>query len=197
MDYWKFYPLLNGKTVEFGAGIGNISTLIWPNVSKLDLVEPSSNLVGPLRSRFENDEAVAVFNEPLESYLPAVSDKTFDTVILVNVLEHIENDIEALNEFYRILAPGGHLLLFVPALKFLYSNLDSLVGHYRRYQRDELNNRTTNAGFEILQSKYFDTLGVAPWLIINKMLGATGFNPFLVNLYDIIFAPLSRGIEKL
>ncbi len=192
-----FQPYLIGKAVEFGAGIGNISKRIRPHVLTLDLVEPSANLAPPLQQRFDGDDGVVIFQDPLEVRLPAIADKTYDTVILVNVLEHIKDDAAALDGFYRILKPGGHLLLFVPALKFLYSDLDALVGHFRRYQRPELNGRVTGAGFHIVRSRYFDTLGVAPWWLLNTMMGKTGFNPTLVGIYDAVFAPLSRGLEGL
>jgi len=192
-----FQPYLSGTAIEFGAGLGNISTRLRSHVSTLELIEPSANLVDPLRKRFENDEGVSTYLEPLETRLPDLNDAHYDSVVLVNVLEHIEDDAAAVQGFYRILKPGGHLLLFVPALRFLYSDLDRLVGHYRRYHRPELNERVETAGFEIMQSRYFDTIGVLPWLILNRMLGATGFNPFLVNVYDTIFAPISRGLESL
>jgi SAM-dependent methyltransferase len=192
-----FQPYISGRAVEFGAGIGNISQLIRPLVSTLDLVEPSANLVAPLSQRFEGDTGVAIFGEVLESRLPAIGDETYDCVVLVNVLEHIEDDGAALEGFFKILKPGGHLLLFVPALKFLYSDLDALVGHFRRYQRGQLNGRVANAGFEIVRSRYFDILGVAPWWLLNKVMGATGFNPLLVSIYDAVFTPLSRGLESI
>lgn len=192
-----FRPFLSGPTIEFGAGIGNISALIRCHVSSLELVEPSANLVPPLKRRFGEDKSVVIIEQPLETWLPKIADNTYQSVVLVNVLEHIEDDVAALDGFYRILKPGGHLLLFVPALKFLYSDLDALVGHYRRYQRPELNERTANAGFEIVRSRYFDLIGVAPWWLLNTKMGATGFNPLLVGIYDAVFAPLSRALESL
>lgn len=192
-----YQPYLGGQAVEFGAGIGNISARVREHVSTLDLIEPSANLATPLKQRFEGDSGVAIYSEPLETYIPKVNDKAYDSVVLVNVLEHIEDDALALKGFCRILKPGGHLFLFVPALKFLYSDLDAAVGHFRRYQRPDLNKRVTDAGFEIIRSRYFDTIGVAPWWLLNTVMGATGFNPLLVGIYDAVFAPLSRGLESL
>ena len=192
-----FQPYLSGRAIEFGAGIGNISARLIEQVSSLDLIEPSANLATPLKKRFEGDKRVAVYSQPLEARLPKIPDQTCDCVVLVNVLEHIEDDVAALKGFWRILKPGGHLLLFVPAMKFLYSDLDAAVGHFRRYQRPELNGRVMNAGFAIVQSRYFDALGVAPWWLLNTVMGATGFNPLLVGIYDAVFTPISRGLESL
>ena len=191
-----FRPHLSGRSVEIGAGIGNISTLLRRHVDTLDLVEPSANLGEPLRGRFEADSGVSVYLDSLEVWLPGISDDSYDSLILVNVLEHIEDDTAALEGFRRILKPGGKLLLFVPALQFLYSDLDALVGHYRRYHRQDLDNLVRVAGFNIVKSHYFDTVGVLPWWILNTVMGATRFNPTLAGIYDAIFAPISRSLER-
>lgn len=192
-----FRPYLGEKSVELGAGLGNISTLLRAHVANLDLVEPSVNLGEPLRRRFEGDPAVDVYFESLETWLPSAADAGYDSVTLVNVLEHIEDDKAALAGFRRITKPGGHLMLFVPALQFLFSDLDALVGHYRRYHRLELERLVRAAGFEIVESRYFDALGILPWWLLNTKMGATKFNPFLARLYDAVFVPLSRGLEKI
>ena len=193
----NFRPYLRGRAVEFGAGLGNISALLRPHVSELDLVEPSVNLVARLETRFAGDDRVRVFAEPLERRIPDTDDEVYDSIVLVNVLEHIENDAAALSGLMRALRPGGHLLLFVPALKFLFSDLDDLHGHFRRYEIRELNTRTQAAGFEIIQSRYFDIVGVLPWWLLNTLMGATTFNPFLIRIYDAVLAPLSRGIDRM
>ncbi|MBT3361010.1 MAG: class I SAM-dependent methyltransferase [Rhodospirillales bacterium] len=192
-----FLPYLSGRVIEFGAGVGNISTLIRPHVATLDLVEPSANLVISLKRRFGDTDCVAIYEESLESRLLETADETYESIVLVNVLEHIEDDAMALEGFYRILKPGGHLLLFVPALEFLFSDLDVVLRHFRRYQRPELNRRTTGAGFDIVKSRYFDVLGVFPWWLLNTKMGATEFNPVLASIYDAVFVPLSRGLESL
>lgn len=192
-----FLPYLSGRTIEFGAGGGNISTLIRPHVATLDLVEPSANLVVSLKRRFGAIDGVAIYEESLEARLLETADETYESIVLVNVLEHIEDDAMAIEGFYRILKPGGHLLLFVPALEFLFSDLDVVLRHFRRYQRPELNQQTRAAGFDIVKSRYFDVIGVLPWWLLNTKMGATGFNPVLAKIYDTVFVPLSRGLESL
>lgn len=193
----NFRPYLRGRAIEFGAGLGNTSVLLRPLVSELDLVEPSVNLAARLETRFADDDGVRILAEPLEKRIPATDDESYDSIILVNVLEHIKDDAAALAGLLRILRPGGHLLLFVPAMQFLFSDLDALHGHYRRYELDTLNARTQAAGFEIIQSRYFDAVGVLPWYLLNTLMGATAFNPFLIRIYDAVLAPLSRGIDNM
>jgi SAM-dependent methyltransferase len=195
MDH--FAPFVRGAMVEYGAGNGNISARLRPLAARLDLVEPSPRLVPLLRERFRSDAAVAVHESNLETHVAAAPASSYDCAVLVNVLEHIADDAAALRELLRVLKPGGALLLFVPALPFLFSRLDSFYGHFRRYRRDPLVRLVADAGFEVCCARYLDLLGVVPWWLLNTLGGAVTFNPALVRLYDRFGVPLTRGIERL
>jgi SAM-dependent methyltransferase len=195
MDY--FAPFARGEMVEYGAGTGNVSVRLRPLAARLDLVEPSPRLAPALRERFRGDGAVAIHETNLETHVAAAPAGAYDGAVLVNVLEHIADDAEALRELFRVLRPGGALLLFVPALPFLFSRLDSVYGHFRRYRRDALVRLVAAAGFEVGSARYLDLLGVVPWWLLNTVGGAVTFNSTLVRLYDRIGVPLTRGIERL
>jgi SAM-dependent methyltransferase len=194
-DY--FAPFARGATVEYGAGNGNFSAHLRPRAASLDLVEPSPRLAPSLRERFRGDAVVAVHETTIETHVAAAPAGAYDTVVLVNMLEHIADDAGALRELFRVLKPGGALLLFVPALPFLFSRLDSFYGHFRRYRRDALARLVADAGFEVGQARYLDMLGVVPWWLLNTLGGAVTFNPALVRLYDRVGVPLTRAIERL
>lgn len=195
MDY--FAPFIRGAVVEYGAGNGSISARLRPLATKLDLVEPSPALMPLLRERFRGDAAVAMQASNLEAHIVAVPVNTYDCAVLVNVLEHIADDGEAVRALFRILKPGGTLLLFVPALPFLFSRLDSFYGHFRRYRRDALARLVADAGFDVGEARYLDMLGVAPWWLLNTLGSAVTFNSVLVRLYDRLGVPLTRAIERL
>lgn len=192
-----FVPFVQGVIVEYGAGNGIISARLSPLATRLDLVEPSPILVPLLRERFRGDAGVAIHESNLEVHVAAAPVNTYDCAVLVNVLEHIADDAAALHELYRVLKPGGALLLFVPALPFLFSRLDSFYGHFRRYRRDALARLVAYAGFEVREARYLDLLGVVPWWLFNTLGGAVTFNPALVRFYDRVGVPLTRGIERL
>jgi len=192
-----FAPHISGQVIEYGAGTGTISRRVAPLAEKLILVEPSKNLAEHLKLQFSGDPKIEVTCDTLEHHVVHVPDAFADTVILVNVLEHIESDRAALARLLRILRPGGHLLIFVPALPLLMSNLDVIHGHFRRYKRPDLMNKVRAAGGTIITCRYFDILGVVPWLLLNKALGSTTFNPALVRVNDRIVVPVSRFIESL
>jgi len=125
-----------------------------------------------------------------------MSKETYDTIVMVNVLEHIENDFSAVINLRRILKQRGHLLLFVPALEFLFSKIDAQHGHFRRYHLGSLTKMLEDVGFQILLKRYFDLAGVFPWWLINKVGKRTNFDPRMMNIYDRYFIPVTRFIEK-
>lgn len=192
-----FAPYLGGHAIEIGSGIGTFGALLRPRVDRLDLVEPSPNLTAVLHEKFSGDAGVTVHGATLEAHIAAMDDACRDAVVLVNVLEHIQDDREALAGLFRVTRPGGHLLLFVPALPFLFSELDRQFGHFRRYRRDDLGAKVADAGFEVRVARYFDILGVAPWWLLNTVGGKTDFNPRMVRLYDSVGVPVTRFAERL
>jgi SAM-dependent methyltransferase len=192
----SFAPHVRGNVVEYGAGTGTVSGRLRPLADRLTLVELSANLIEKLKSRFGNDENVSVVGECLENHAAAAASNSTDTIVMVNVLEHIENDVGALADLVRMLKPGGHLLIFVPALQILMSELDVLHGHFRRYQKPDLINKITAAGGVVQDCRYFDLAGVLPWFFLNKLLGSTNFDPRLVNIHDKYVVPISRSIER-
>ena len=112
------------------------------------------------------------------------------------MLEHIEDDSGELSTVYRTLRSGGYLLLFVPALPWLFSNADSSFGHFRRYYKKNLVKTVEKTGFSIEKAHYFDLAGVLPWYV-NFVLLKNSFNESSVALYDKIVVPPMRFIENI
>lgn len=191
-----FAPFVCGHVIEYGAGMGTISQRIAPLAKRLTLVEPLPDLVQVLRTKFRDNSNVEVVGEDLKQHAERISAATFDTVVLVNVLEHIDDDHHALALLFRILRPGGRLLVFVPALPGLMSKLDLMFGHFRRYQRADLVEKVAKAGGDTEICRYFDFIGVLPWFFLNKLMGATTFNPNLISIHDRFVVPLSRAVER-
>ncbi len=189
-------PFVHGHVVEFGAGTGTISERLAPLLDKLTLVEPSGEFAATLRSKFSGESRIEVVDRSLEDYCASIADGTVDAVVMVNVLEHIEDDRRALAELLRILRPGGWLLVFVPALQGLMSKMDLMFGHFRRYSRSELEHKVMEGNVEIVLCRYFDLFGTFPWFFLNKIMGATTFNPRLVRINDKFVVPLARAVER-
>ncbi|MBV9242481.1 MAG: class I SAM-dependent methyltransferase [Acidobacteria bacterium] len=192
----SFAPYVRGDVVEYGAGTGTVSCRLQPLAERLTLVELSTNLIDKLRSRFGGEANVSIVSEGLEKHSAEAASNSSDTIVMVNVLEHIEDDVGALAQSFRMLRPGGHLLIFVPAMQGLMSELDVLHGHFRRYQKPDLISKIIAAGGTIRDCHYFDLAGVLPWFFLNKLLGNTKFDPRLVNIHDRYIVPISRAIER-
>ncbi|MEX0827742.1 MAG: methyltransferase domain-containing protein [Haliea sp.] len=193
----RFAPYLRGRIVEYGAGIGSISASLVPYAEGIDLVEPFDMLFTKLSAQFDGVARVRLYQQTIAEHANSAADASYDAAVMVNVLEHIEDDCGALVELHRILLPGGTLCLFVPAHQFLYSAYDRLVGHHRRYELPELRTRVCDAGFEITHARYFDILGVPPWLLTMRLLKRTRISSGLALLYDRTAVPVGRTLESL
>ena len=121
----------------------------------------------------------------------------FDSVVYVNVLEHIRDDVGELRTAHELLVPGGTLAVFVPALPRLYGSLDFKSGHHRRYRRDELEATIAAAGFELIDVRYLDVLGVAPYYAMYRLLDVKSLGTVSSTGYDRVVVPLSRGVQRL
>jgi len=164
------------------------------NLAQLVAFEPSDNMYKLLEKKYSTAERVTTINSFFEEksvdFVGA-----FDSVCYINVLEHIEDDREALTHAYRSLKNNGHVVIFAPALKFLYSNLDQKVGHYRRYSKSEIIDSVTSVGFRIEHVKYFDIAGIIPWYIAFVLLKQTTTEGN-VSLYDKLVVPIMRKVEQ-
>ena len=185
-------PHVGGQVVEIGAGIGSLSERLLPLSDDLCLVEPSTYTTSVLQQWFGGRDDVFIHNSSVENYLEASHRGRCNTVVMVNVLEHIKDDAAVLASVRELLEKGGKLAVFVPALPFLYSKLDEVVGHYRRHLRQDL-----SALLEVIDICYMDILGILPWWLVMTLLGNTTFNRRQVKLYDTVGVPLIRAIEGL
>lgn len=190
-----FRPKLRGRVMEVGSGRGTIAEMMLTSVESLDLIEPSKHLTDLFPERLKSSPKVTVFNESLENRLPKIKDLSLDAIVMVNVLEHIENDGKAIGQLSRVLKSKGYLLLFVPALNFLFSELDRVHGHLRRYDKKSLEKLVIKEGFEVEFSRYFDFSGILPWWLINKVFRQTTFNPKVVEVYDSYVIPFTKFLE--
>jgi SAM-dependent methyltransferase len=193
-----FRPHLHGRVLEIGAGVGTLSARYRDAVDTATLLEPAPNLTGMLRAKFAGDPGVSVVAKHLDEACAdaTLEERSFDAVVLINVLEHVDDDAAMLAQIHRLLVPGGMLLLFVPALAWLYGTLDSLVGHRRRYVKPQLRGRIEDAGFALRDLRYFDALGVLPWYVTGRVVKAKLFNERAAKLYDTIGVPLGEFVER-
>lgn len=197
-----FWPYLRGRVLEVGAGTGNFAAHYVDRVQEAVLVEPAKNLFPRLVERFAGKAHVFPVCGLLDEVSrrpgndPSFASGSFDATILVNVLEHIPDDHATCVRLAQLLRPGGALLLFVPALPWLYGSLDVLLGHHRRYSRSRLARTLARAHFDVLCLHYFDVLGIMPWLAAGRILHQNRLNPLATQTYDRVVVPLAAALER-
>ena len=189
---------IKSPIVEVGAGSGNFSEELYNKFKelprfKLFAFEPSANMYLLLKNRFKNIDNIKTFGDYFKSEIDLSDD--INTILYINVLEHIEMDKEELISSYKKLNPGGRVIVFVPALQFLFSSLDKQLGHYRRYDKKRLTDLLKIAGFQVERVKYFDFVGILPWYITFTLMGKI-IQPGNVKLYDKLVVPIMSRIEK-
>jgi SAM-dependent methyltransferase len=191
----SFAPALGVRIVEAGAGIGTVSELLLTTASpkELLLVEPAQNNIGELRRRFDRNARVSVVHGYLEEVAGSFE---ADTVVAVNVLEHVERPDDFLRAAHQILSPGGALLILVPALPGIYGSLDVAFDHYRRYTRAGLRDSLRSAGFAIEKLHYLNFVGVAAWFMAGRVLSRTTLGRTQVRFYDRWVIPWLSRIES-
>lgn len=190
----RFTPYLGNTVAEIGAGTGNFTKLLTSKgIKRIFAFEPSDNMYPMLKNRFQGKkEVVAIKAFLYEKYKKFL--EFFDTVLYIDVLEHIESDEEELRYVYEITKKNGFVLIFVPALPLLYSEFDRKIGHFRRYSKKRLVEVVRKSGFSIENIRYFDIAGAILWYIVFVLLGKTT-SKTNVSLYDKFIVPPMRFLE--
>ncbi len=194
---WMFdrlRPWVGRRVLEIGAGIGNMSAFLVDR-ERVVLTDSEPYYLGRLRERFAARPQVTVAELRLPAVAPRLGTERFDTIICLNVLEHIADDAAALGALPKLLEPGGRLVLLVPSLAALYGTLDQALGHFRRYAPDELCRKLAAAGFRLRHLEYFNLAGVLGWWLTSRVLRRRLIPAGALRCYEAL-VPLFR-LERL
>jgi SAM-dependent methyltransferase len=196
-----FRPYLGKRIVEVGAGSGSFSELLLETrPERLDAIEPSANMFPLLADHLQHIDSGHIAHAHQGTLIASLealrSAGTPDSVIYVNVLEHVENDAAELAAMHSLLQPRGHALIFVPANPWLMGSMDRELGHFRRYTMKDLRQKCEKVGFTVKLAHYFDLLGIAPWWLKYCLLQSKTMEPAAVRLYDRFVVPTSRVFES-
>src|SRR5262249_30144828 len=173
-NYWIYQQIesaIGHCVLEIGSGTGNITQFLSAGDREVVATDVVPSYRNELRRRFESNPRVSVGTFDLTTRnSEEFRTLQFDSVVCLNVLEHIEDDLFALDQMREVLAPGGMLALLVPAHRLLYGEFDRAVGHFRRYERSELADKLERMGFAVRELKFFSLLAMLPWLINGRIL---------------------------
>jgi len=200
---WMFEairPYIAGKTLEIGSGIGNISAILVRHQLSLYVSDHTDEYTERLRKRFAATDGVkGVLSIDLaEKNFDTVHAGivgTFDTVFALNVIEHIEDDHLAILNCYKLLKPGGRVVILVPAWPALYNRLDKGLDHYRRYSSTTLR-QLLSGPFTVMEMKYFNLAGIGGWWLTGTLLRKEVIGEGRARFYNRL-VPLFRLADKL
>jgi len=185
-------PYLGGKVLDLGAGIGAVTAHYAPG-REIVACDRSDHCVATLRRRFQAAPNVRVLQKDLRE----LSDlgERFESVVMLNVLEHIEDDVGVLSSLREFLQPGGRIVIYVPALNVLFGKMDRQLGHYRRYSKWRFKEIAPQAGLEVVTLRYVNALAIPGWLAFSRSNTDRTYGPSL-SAWDRTGVPLSRAFER-
>jgi ubiquinone/menaquinone biosynthesis C-methylase UbiE len=197
--YWvsRISRYIGDTVLEVGAGTGaNTIRLCEKEHKRWICLEPDKRLASELSALLgKNPHTIKckIVNGTINDLL---ADDLFDTVLYIDVLEHIENDREELDKIKRHIKPNGMMIILAPAYNFLYSNFDRSIGHYRRYNKDMLK-EIIPPGFEIIKMEYLDSAGVVASMANSLILKRPIPTYRHIRIWDNFLIPASKFIDSL
>lgn len=191
----KFEPSLGSTVIEVGAGIGTFSSFLLSlsQVRKLIAIEPAANTYPVLAERFGTNPRVETRYGYLKDHSKAIIG---DSLVAVNVLEHIADDHEFLRDAFDCVSPGGSLLIFVPALPAIFGTLDEAFAHQRRYTKASLQRAIELSGWRVQRVSYMNFPGIAAWFLAGRILRKTSIAAADAKAYDRLVVPWLSRLES-
>jgi SAM-dependent methyltransferase len=188
----EFGSAIRGEVLEVGAGVGNFTRWIARRATRVVVAEPDPGMAAEVADMSLPN--VQVRTIPIEELEPA--SERFDSVVAINVLEHIEDDQRALRIARGLLRPGGRVCLFVPAHPSLFGSLDQRYGHLRRYTVRGAAALLRSAGFRVTRCRYFNPVGALGWWLVGRVARRTRLTRSSVVLSERIAVPIGRALER-
>jgi len=193
-------PLLGRRVLEVGAGIGNITAELLRDRERVIALDTQRDYLDAIWRRLG---CSAVVCERLKTIAIGLEDpgligllrgERLDSAILLNVLEHIEDDVAALENLSRGLGSGASVVVQVPAHSWLYGEADRALGHFRRYGAAQLEETLSRAGLRVHRIWQFNALGVFGWLVSGRLRSQKMFSRRQLEVYELL-VPLLRRLE--
>ena len=203
---WMFhkYEKYIGKSVlEIGAGLGRNVAYYIDGRDKVVATDIFESELEQLKKRFGDRQNFTAANLDIMKDDLSQYRGQFDTVVCINTLEHLPDDLKAVERMKECLADGGHLIILAPAMSFLFCHLDENVGHYRRYDRGRMKLLATACKMKIVKNGYFNFFGMIPYFFKGKFGKNTGGSYStsisdgagkMINILSIILEPIEKII---
>jgi SAM-dependent methyltransferase len=186
-------PSIGGDVLEIGCGTGNFTGLIARHAHSVVAVDLDAEFIATAQQRWKDDRRISFrcCDATAEGW-----ESEFDTIVLLDVLEHVEDDVGFLRSLRRALRPEGTLVVKVPSGDWLYGTMDHAIGHYRRYSKKTLRAALGSAGLHDSGSLYFNRLGILGWWLNGRVLKRVTPPAAQVKTIEML-VPILRRAERL
>lgn len=191
-------PAVNGDVIEVGAGIGTISRRLagLDDVRSYTAVEPDANLIERLGDALAPMRTARALHDTSEGALTRFGGARYDSLVYVNVLEHVKDHIGELRTAGSLARPGARLALFVPAGPELYAPIDARSGHYRRYTRASLRDVVESAGWRVDDLRFADVPGYFAYGLKYRLMSADRLSAGASKVYDGLVIPVAQQLHR-
>jgi 2-polyprenyl-3-methyl-5-hydroxy-6-metoxy-1,4-benzoquinol methylase len=201
--HWKNYirhqvsPFLGAHVLEVGAGLGGTTRFLCDGTQERWIcLEPDASLAGKLQDAIDAGEIPPCCESSVGTLTPACANAAVDTVLYIDVLEHIENDAAELRYATRVLRPGGHVVVLSPAHQWLFTPFDEAIGHFRRYTKRTLS-ALTPSDATLVQLTYLDSVGLLASLANRLLLRSAEPTHRQIQLWDKGMVRTSRLLDPM
>jgi len=195
--FLRIAPYIGDRVLEAGTGIGNI-TLHLLNREHVIALDHNPLYVERMKHTFAHNPNVRSEQFDLTDiagYERFRGDR-LDTIICINVLEHIERDVNVLATFHSILEPGGRAIILVPQGRWLYGSIDRALGHHRRYTEQELAGKMRQAGFTVERIVGLNRTAPVGWFVNGRIFKRKAVPVVQVRLLDAC-TPVVRMLDRI
>jgi glycosyltransferase involved in cell wall biosynthesis len=194
--YESIRPWLGHRVAELGVGRGNLSKHIKEHEHVL-LTDYRTDYLEGLQEKWRHHPHLKIgkLDMTAQEDFEQLRDFAPESVVFLNVLEHIEDDRAVLANLYATIPDGCRLVILVPFNQKLYSDFDRALGHFRRYDTGELDAKLRDAGFTVEHQFYFNKVGVIAWYVANTLGKQGALKPWQLRIYNFL-TPLFRVLDR-
>lgn len=184
----KIIKYVHGNILEIGSGLGRITEQLIKSGKKITLSEVNKSYIRILLTKYPNNVIYLDITRVNFSKIPL---NTFGTIIMINVLEHILQDNNALENIYKLLKVGGRCIILVPAHQTLYGSFDKKAKHLRRYSKKTLGNSLEASGFRVEKMMYINKVAAVGWFLNAIILRKNSFPKNQLKIVNLLVPVLN------